>query len=65
MSQRDMTHMGGVQKAFLTTHWSMIDAVKKSGSRDSALIGLLMQRYWKPVYCYLRGKGHQNESPRI
>ena len=29
-----------------------------------ALIGLLLERYWKPVYCYLRRKGYGNEQAK-
>lgn len=28
------------------------------------MIGLLLSRYWKPVYCYLRRKGHNNEQAK-
>jgi len=28
------------------------------------LIGLLMEQYWRPVYCYLRRKGHDNEQAK-
>ena len=28
------------------------------------MIGLLLKRYWKPVYCYLRRQGHGNEQAK-
>lgn len=56
--------MGGTQEAFLTTHWSLIEDVKKHPDKDRALIGLLLERYWKPVYCYLRRKGYDNEQAK-
>jgi len=61
----DMTEMGGVGEAFLTTHWSLIEDVD-SGDLDKnrALLGLLLSRYWKPVYCYLRRKGYENEQAK-
>jgi hypothetical protein len=31
MAQRDWTEMGGVRETFLTTHWSLVDEVKKDG----------------------------------
>ena len=59
------TDMGGVQQAFLTTHWSLIeDARSPEEDKDGALIGLLLERYWKPVYCYLRRKGYHNEEAK-
>jgi RNA polymerase sigma-70 factor (ECF subfamily) len=62
--ERD-TEIGGTGGAFLTTHWSLIGEVGSSEeSRHRALIGLLMHRYWKPVYCYLRRKGYGNEQAK-
>ena len=56
--------MGGDREAFLTTHWSLIENVKQQQDKDRALIGLLLKRYWKPVYCYLRRKGYDNEQAK-
>jgi hypothetical protein len=64
MQRRDYTDMGGAGGAFLTTHWSLIEDVKKHPDEDRALIGLLLERYWKPVYCYLRQKGYDNEQAK-
>ncbi|HCO93560.1 MAG TPA: hypothetical protein DIU00_06355 [Phycisphaerales bacterium] len=64
MQRRDYTDMGGVGGAFLTTHWSLIEDVKKQPDQDRAVIGLLLERYWKPVYCYLRRKGYDNEQAK-
>ena len=64
MQSRDYTEMGGTGGAFLTTHWSLIENVKKQPDQDRALIGLLLERYWKPVYCYLRQKGYDNEQAK-
>jgi len=60
MKRGDYTDMGGTGAAFLTTHWSLVEQV---GS-DQALIGSLLERYWKPVYCYLRRKGYGNEDAK-
>ncbi len=50
---------------FLTTHWSLIEAAgSQEQDRDRALIGLLLERYWRPVYCYLRRKGYSNEEAK-
>ena len=64
MTYRDRTDMGGEREAFLTTHWSLIEGVKGHVDKDRALIGLLLERYWKPVYCYLRRKGYNNERAK-
>ena len=60
MKRGDYTDMGGTGAAFLTTHWSLVEQV---GS-DQALIGSLIEKYWKPVYCYLRRKGYGNEDAK-
>jgi DNA-directed RNA polymerase specialized sigma24 family protein len=60
MKPGDYTDMGGMGAAFLTTHWSLVE---QAGS-DQALIGSLLERYWKPVYCYLRRKGYGNEDAK-
>jgi DNA-directed RNA polymerase specialized sigma24 family protein len=64
MSNFDQTSMGGEREAFLTTHWSLIEDVKEHEDKDRALVGLLLERYWKPVYCYMRRKGYDNEQAK-
>jgi DNA-directed RNA polymerase specialized sigma24 family protein len=64
MWEHDQTSMGGEKETFLTTQWSLIEDVKKHEDKDRALIGLLLKRYWKPVYCYLRRKGYDNEQAK-
>jgi len=64
MDYRDQTDIGGTRESFLTTHWSLIDDVKREEGEDNTLIGLLLERYWKPVYCYLRRKGYDNENAK-
>ena len=64
MRPQDQTDMGGIREAFLTTHWSLIEGIKKKQDKDRLLIGLLLERYWKPVYCYLRRKGYGNEEAK-
>jgi len=59
------TDMGGVGKAFLTTHWSLLEDVGSTNEeKDRALVGLLLSRYWKPVYCFLHRKGYDNEQAK-
>ena len=64
MVYRDQTSMGGTGGVFLTTHWSLIEDSKSDDDRSRALIGLLLGLYWKPVYFYLRRKGHNNEESK-
>lgn len=64
MGLHEQTDMGGTARAFLTTHWSMIGDIKSSDERHRALIGLLLERYWKPAYFYLRRKGYDNEEAK-
>jgi RNA polymerase sigma-70 factor (ECF subfamily) len=61
----DYTDIGGTGRAFLTTHWSLIEKAGSSNEENNqAFVGLLLSRYWKPVYCYLRRKGHNNEQAK-
>ena len=60
----DQTDMGGAGEVFLTTHWSLIENIKSKEDKDKALMSLLLKRYWKPVYCYLRHKGYGNEQAK-
>jgi RNA polymerase sigma-70 factor (ECF subfamily) len=64
MGPHDYTDMGGAGGVFLTTHWSLIEDIKSKEDKNRALIGLLLDRYWKPVYCYLRQKGHDNDQAK-
>ncbi len=64
MAPSEWTDMGGVSEAFLTTHWSLVEGIRSSEDRDRALIGLLLEKYWRPVYCYLRRKGYPNEDAK-
>jgi RNA polymerase sigma-70 factor (ECF subfamily) len=65
MGHKDFTDMGGGQVAFLTTHWSLIEAAATEDQDASrVLIGSLLRQYWKPVYCYLRRQGYGNEEAK-
>ena len=64
MGCSDQTRMGGARQAFLTTQWSRIGNIQDGEDQDEALIGSLLKQYWKPVYCYLRHKGHGNEQAK-
>ncbi|UCG58250.1 MAG: hypothetical protein JSU70_01840 [Phycisphaerales bacterium] len=64
MNQRDQTDMGGLRDTFLTTHWSQIGDIQAGADEDRALISLLLERYWRPVYSYLRRRGFDNERAK-
>ncbi len=64
MGYDDQTEMGGRREAFLTTQWSLIENIQAGEDRDKTLIGFLLEQYWKPVYCYLRRKGYDNEQAK-
>ncbi len=65
MERYEHTSMGGSVEAFLTTHWSVIDKIAADGDTpNQALINELLKKYWKPVYCFLRQKGYDNEQAK-
>ena len=49
MQSFERTDMGGTTEAFLTTQWSLIQDIRQREDRDRALIGTLLEKYWKPV----------------
>ena len=65
MKAGDYTRIGGDGGRFPTTHWTVIDQVEPGNTAQSRLlIGRLVRDYWKPVYCYLRRKGYDNEEAK-
>jgi RNA polymerase sigma-70 factor (ECF subfamily) len=61
----DKTSIGGYVERFQTTHWSEIFNAKTTDDiRRNIIIDALMRKYWKPVYCYIRRKGHDNEQAK-
>jgi hypothetical protein len=65
MKRYEHTSMGGSTEEFLTTYWSVIDEIAvDDDTRNQALINELLKKYWKPVYCFLRYKGYENEQAK-
>jgi RNA polymerase sigma-70 factor (ECF subfamily) len=65
MKRHDYTSIGGARKTFQTTQWSVIERITANSETDGQmLINDLLGKYWKPVYCYLRHKGHGNEEAK-
>ena len=57
--------MGGSSERFHTTCWTRIRSLKSLEQADRQQVAEdLIQQYWKPVYCYLRHKGHPNETAK-
>ena len=61
----DDTGGGGGGGSFPTTHWSMLAEVRGTLSpAHRAVLNLLLDRYWKPVYWYIRRRGLQSEQAK-
>jgi len=61
----DNTTIGGENEDFRTTQWPQIFSVTGADEqKKKLLLDNLLQRYWKPVYCYLRRKGHANDRAK-
>ncbi len=58
------TDIGGTGNEFATTQWTVIGKIRSGDGRKRDLVGDLLKRYWKPVYCYLRRKGYDNEQAK-
>ncbi len=65
MKYPDRTNTGGGKSSFQTTHWSIIQAAKTDDlTRRQTIVGNLMATYWRPVYCYLKRRGYDNEAAK-
>ena len=65
MKHSDRTGIGGRQEAFPRTDWAQVLRARTltPGRRQQA-VGAVAEQYWKPVYCYLRRKGKDNEEAK-
>ena len=54
------TSMGGTDKNFPTTKWTQLLDL----SEKETILSELCANYWKPLYCYLRGLGFENEKAK-
>jgi RNA polymerase sigma-70 factor (ECF subfamily) len=62
MRRNDYTSMGGLAEFFQTTQWTALG--QAAGDPACPLANELLQRYWKPIYCYLRRKGYNNDEAK-
>jgi hypothetical protein len=59
------TEIGGLQGRFGTTRWTVIVNSQTSDEDCKRMIlDGLFQKYWKPVYCYIRRKGYDNNKAK-
>lgn len=59
------TSIGGAKRTFGVTCWTVIESIaSKDGASNRAMVGDFLKGYWKPVYCYLRHKGYNNERAK-
>ena len=65
MDIRDQTDTGGTVRVFQTTHWTELLQLQTANENERRQqMGELLSKYWKPVYCYLRRKGHNSEDAK-
>jgi DNA-directed RNA polymerase specialized sigma24 family protein len=55
--------MGG-KNLFQTTQWSLVLRAGSGEAEHEAALATLCQGYWRPVYAYIRWRGHDAEAAR-
>ncbi len=59
------TEIGGTGRAFMTTPWTDIVRMKELPPRERRRrLGFLIDRYWQPVYFYIRRTGRSNADSK-
>lgn len=57
--------MGGMNSRLPETRWSLIFAARtRDDTRRRLAVANLTDAYWRPIYCYLRRRGYQNEEAK-
>jgi RNA polymerase sigma-70 factor (ECF subfamily) len=57
--------LGPAGDAFQTTHWSeILRARTQDDARRREVLNTILERYWRPVYCYLRRKGRSDADAK-
>jgi len=64
MKSDEYTSIGGDRGRFQTTQWTAIEAAGPGSPHNHIVLEDLLGRYWKPVYCYLRRRGYENEQAK-
>jgi len=61
----DRTDIGGPGEVFRTTEWTQVFCTQTDDTTHRReAVGVVLERYWKPVYCFLRRKGHDNDAAK-
>jgi DNA-directed RNA polymerase specialized sigma24 family protein len=65
INPREKTTIGGICSQFESTCWTeILEAKTLDTDRKRQRINEILGKYWKPVYCYLRRKGYDNERAK-
>jgi len=60
---RPLARAGEQQAAFVTTHWSVVQAAQQGDTTGAeAALARLCQSYWYPLYAYVRRRGYGPED---
>ena len=63
MTSDDQQPVQGSHGVFPTTQWTQIvGAETRNETLQRERVGAILGRYWRPVYAYLRHRGHDNET---
>jgi len=57
---RNDTSLGGSDRRFPLTQWTKIS----DPAQQAAVMADLCDKYWRPLYCYVRGRGFSNEHAK-
>ena len=61
----DSTRLGGNARAFPSTQWNLLRSFHScSPSELPDLLNVVVVKYWKPLYCYIRKRGWQREDAK-
>lgn len=52
----------GASPEFATTHWSVVLKAARDDEAQLAALEELCRNYWRPIYAYIRRRGHQPEA---
>lgn len=65
MADHRSTSIGGSRRSFPATEWTQLQNIKGLGEEaQREVVERILGRYWKPVYCFIRQKGYDNESAK-
>jgi len=63
--QKTGENAGEKHGVFPVTQWSkLVDLRENTGEERRAILDFLIRRYWKPVYCFVRRSGYEDEQAK-